>query len=112
MIDSTTDRTALLLEVSNVTKKFPGVLALDGVSLKIRPGEVHALMGENGAGKSTLMKIIGGIHKANGGYDYLQRPTLPAGWACRCTIQRRQSDTSGAQSGAGPHSGPEHFPRA
>lgn len=40
MIDSTTDRTSLLLEVSNVTKKFPGVLALDGVSLKIRPGEV------------------------------------------------------------------------
>lgn len=39
MIDSTTDRTSLLLEVSNVTKKFPGVLALDGVSLKIRPAK-------------------------------------------------------------------------
>ncbi len=42
----------------NVTKTFPGVKALDDVTLKVRPGTVHALMGENGAGKSTLMKCL------------------------------------------------------
>src|SRR5687767_15462718 len=50
-----------LIEVEGVRKAFPGVLALDAVSLKVRPGTVHALMGENGAGKSTLMKIIAGL---------------------------------------------------
>jgi inositol transport system ATP-binding protein len=48
------------LEVDGVRKAFPGVLALDAVSLRVRPGTVHALMGENGAGKSTLMHIIAG----------------------------------------------------
>src|SRR3984957_9640200 len=50
-----------LLEVSNVRKAFPGVLALDDVSFRLKRGHIHALMGENGAGKSTLMKIIAGI---------------------------------------------------
>ena len=50
-----------LLEVEGVRKAFPGVLALDGVSLTVRSGSVHALMGENGAGKSTLMHIIAGL---------------------------------------------------
>ena len=45
-----------MLEMNNIVKTFPGVTALDGVTLKVRPGTVHALMGENGAGKSTLMK--------------------------------------------------------
>ena len=54
--------TGYLLEVRGVRKAFPGVVALDDVQFKLRPGTVHALMGENGAGKSTLMKIIAGVY--------------------------------------------------
>lgn len=56
-----------ILELKNITKEFPGVKALDGVNLKLKPGSVHALCGENGAGKSTLMKIINGIYKLDDG---------------------------------------------
>ena len=56
-----------VLEVEDVRKEFPGVLALDNVQFKLRPGTVHALMGENGAGKSTLMKIIAGIYTPDSG---------------------------------------------
>ena len=56
-----------LLEMRDITKEFPGVKALDGVSLTVRPGTVHALMGENGAGKSTLMKCLFGIYAKNSG---------------------------------------------
>ena len=51
------------LELRGVCKSFPGVKALDNVQLSLRPGTVHALMGENGAGKSTLMKCLFGIYK-------------------------------------------------
>ncbi len=57
----------LLLRMTGVTKRFPGVLALDDVHLEVRPGEVHVLLGENGAGKSTLMKILGGAYHADAG---------------------------------------------
>ncbi|MEW9702038.1 sugar ABC transporter ATP-binding protein [Paenibacillus sp. SI8] len=56
-----------LLEMNQISKEFPGVKALDNVTLKVRPGSVHALMGENGAGKSTLMKCLFGIYKPDGG---------------------------------------------
>ena len=59
------------LELKGVSKSFPGVKALDNVSLSVRPGTVHALMGENGAGKSTLMKCLFGIYKMDAGEVYI-----------------------------------------
>ena len=56
-----------VLEMENISKEFPGVKALDNVQLKLKPGTVHALMGENGAGKSTLMKCLFGIYEKNSG---------------------------------------------
>ena len=56
-----------VLEMTGVSKSFPGVKALDNVQLRLRPGKVHALMGENGAGKSTLMKCMFGIYKMDEG---------------------------------------------
>jgi len=56
-----------MLEMNHITKHFYGVKALSDVSLKIKPGEIHALVGENGAGKSTLMKILSGAYQKDGG---------------------------------------------
>jgi ABC-type sugar transport system ATPase subunit len=60
-----------ILRMENVTKVFPGVKALSGITFQVRRGEIHALIGENGAGKSTLIKILAGIHKPDEGQIYI-----------------------------------------
>ena len=59
--------TEYLFEMRGVTKTFPGVKALDNVTISVKPGSVLALCGENGAGKSTLMKVLAGIYKQDAG---------------------------------------------
>ena len=56
-----------VLEMKGITKSFPGVKALKGVDLRVRPGTVHAVVGENGAGKSTLMKCLMGMYSIESG---------------------------------------------
>ena len=58
----------VLLEMQGISKTFPGVRALDNVTIEVREGEIHAICGENGAGKSTLMKVLSGVYP-NGTYD-------------------------------------------
>ena len=60
-----------ILELRNVSKSFPGIKALDDVQFELKPGEIHALMGENGAGKSTLIKIITGVYQPDSGRIYI-----------------------------------------
>ena len=57
----------VLLQMRHIEKRFPGVLALNGVDFTLRKGEIHALMGENGAGKSTLIKVLTGVYRMDGG---------------------------------------------
>src|SRR4051794_6558977 len=69
-----------LLQLENVTRRFPGVLALDRVDLDLRPGEIHALLGEDGAGKSTLVQVVAGVLAPDAGRVRLDdRPSARAG---------------------------------
>lgn len=65
-----------LLKLTGITKSFAGVQALRGVSFELRPGEVHALVGENGAGKSTLVKVISGAHRPDSGEVVINGQTI------------------------------------
>ena len=71
-----------LLQLESITKIFPGVRALDGVSFDVEAGEIHALVGENGAGKSTLIKVLGGAYVPDAGAVNLAGRTR-CRWATR-----------------------------
>src|SRR5512143_1269045 len=60
------------LQARNITKQFPGVLANDHVNFDLRPGEIHALLGENGAGKTTLMNILYGLYQPDEGEIFVR----------------------------------------
>ena len=66
-MSSTPDSTNLIVEMRDIVKAFPGVLALNSVNFQLRPGEVHVLLGENGAGKSTLIKVMSGAYRTDAG---------------------------------------------
>ena len=57
----------MLLQITNITKRFPGILANDHITLEVRKGEIHAIVGENGAGKTTLMNILYGLYRPDEG---------------------------------------------
>ncbi len=57
----------IILQAKGITKKFPGVVALDKVDLTVNSGEIHCIVGENGAGKSTLVKVLTGLYRADQG---------------------------------------------
>ena len=56
-----------VIEMMHITKEFPGIIANDDISLQLKKGEIHALLGENGAGKSTLMSVLFGLYQAEEG---------------------------------------------
>ena len=70
-----------MLVIRGVTKTFPGVTAVDDASLDVRPGEIHAMIGENGAGKSTLMHLVAGVYQPDSGDDRARRHV--ARWGSR-----------------------------
>ena len=66
-----TNSSEFIVEMRNITKRFPGVVALDQVDFQLRPAEVHVLLGENGAGKSTLIKVLSGAYTTDEGEIYI-----------------------------------------
>ena len=93
-----------VLELKGITKIFPGVKALNNVQFQLKPGEVHALMGENGAGKSTFIKVITGVHKAEEGEMFLNGQKVDFKGPEGCSGSRYRSRISASDIIPAPYS--------
>ena len=91
------------LEMKNISKQFGGIRALDHVSVEVKPGEIHALIGENGAGKSTLIKILSGAYTKDEGTIQID------GERVNIASPLDRSDLSGIHAGAGFECGGKHL---
>ena len=69
-----------VIEMLNITKEFPGIIANDDITLRLRKGEIHALLGENGAGKSTLMNILAGLLDKDAGEITFEGKQIRSVW--------------------------------
>ena len=96
--------------MTNVSKHFGGVRALDGVHLDVRPGEVHALLGENGAGKSTILKILRGVQPPTSGTVEIGGVPLTTYLAGGLARRRRRHGVPGNEPRADPDGGAERVP--
>ena len=88
----------LLVEMRDIVKTFPGTKALDGVTLKLRKGEIHALVGENGAGKSTLMNILTGQFAMDSGEVIMEGEPVRFSSPREAMRKKYSSGTSGIKS--------------
>jgi len=81
-----------IVEMRHITKRFPGIVANDDVTIQVKRGEVYALLGENGAGKSTMMKVLTGIYQRDAGR---YRSALSSWWICPRRFHRTRYGAGG-----------------
>ena len=100
-----------LVVMEGIEKTFPGVHALSNARFELRPGEVHALVGENGAGKSTLMKVLAGVYSKDAGRILYKGQRSRDPQPARGAAPGHQHDPPGTEPDAAPHGGAEHLHR-